>query len=300
MKKIVKITESDINRLVSKIVVEQDVSSEQKAEINKLITNESKKIKEYYQQHYSKPETVAKFKNKNNVNEVKKYIPSIRYKIYPGSERTALGYVKKEVPGLINLNVDKLFLKNENNVSANGSLLYDTILHEMAHLIDFKMQELGEKTITASTGYYNANSGDGKRDEYVQSDVETFARVQRLREVLGLNPNANGNDIKQKLIEFIKSKKLIFPNVKISNVNSPTGLLFTTTERSKGNLTELWGFYSPMTINGSKAPDISALFGKYSSYREGGSVFLNLDIIGKVNVATVAAPTTNSNNTTQA
>lgn len=286
MVKIVRISESDINRLISKIIVEQNVSSDQKSQINQLILSESKKVKDYYQQHYSKPETVAKFKNKNNVNEVKKYIPSIRYKVYPGSERTALGYVRKEVPGLINLNVDKLFVKNGNNVSSKGSLLYDTILHEMAHLIDFKMQELGEKTITTSTGYYNANSGDGRQDSYVQSDVETFARVQRLREALGLNPNANGNDIKQKLIEFIKSKKLIFPNVKISSINSPTGLLFTPIERTKGNLTELWGFYSPMTINGTKAPDISALFGKFSSYKDGGSVFLNLDTIGKVNVST--------------
>ena len=278
MVKIVRISESDINRLISKIIVEQNVSSDQKSQINQLILSESKKVKDYYQQHYSKPETVAKFKNKNNVNEVKKYIPSIRYKVYPGSERTALGYVKKEVPGLINLNVDKLFVKNGNNVSSKGSLLYDTILHEMAHLIDFKMQELGEKTITTSTGYYNANSGDGRQDSYVQSDVETFARVQRLREALGLNPNANGNDIKQKLIEFIKSK--------ISSINSPTGLLFTPIERTKGNLTELWGFYSPMTINGTKAPDISALFGKFSSYKDGGSVFLNLDTIGKVNVST--------------
>lgn len=300
MKKIVRITESDIKRLISKIVAEQDVSSEQKEQISKLITNDSKKVKDYYQKHYSKPETVAKFKNKNNVNEVKKYIPSIKYKLFPNSEKNSLGFVLKNVPGIINLNVDKLFVKNGNNVSANGSLLYDTILHEMAHLIDFKMQELGEKTITASTGYYNANTGDGKKDDYVQSDVETFARVQRLREVLGLNPISDANDIKQKLIEFIKSKKLIFPNVKILNVNSPTGLMFTTTEKSKGNLTELWRFYSPMTINGSKVPDIGALFAKFSSFREGGSVFLNLDVIGKVNVTTVSVPSTNSNNATQA
>jgi|LakMenE01Jun11ns_1017448.scaffolds.fasta_scaffold9808299_1 hypothetical protein len=289
MKKITRITESDINRLVSKIMVEQNVSSDKKSKINQLISAESKKVQDYYQQHYSKPETVSKFKNKNNINEVKKYIRTIRYRLYPMSESKAFGFVKKNVPGLINLNVNALFVIQGNNVSAKGSLLYDTILHEMAHLIDFKMQELGEKTITSSTGYYNT-SNDGK-DSYVHSDVETFARVQRLRETLGLNPNANGTDIKRKLIEFIKSKKLIFPKVKISNVNSPTGLLFTPLERTKGNLTELWRFYSPMTINGTRADDIAALFGKYSSYNNGGSVYLNLDTIGKVNISTKGIPT---------
>ena len=276
------ITEQERNSI--RMLYEEQISADKRLQINQLITTESKKVQAYYQQHYSKPETVSKFRNKNNINEVKNYIQTIRYKVYPMSERKSLGFVKKEVPGLINLNVDALFIIQGDNVSAKGSMLYDTILHEMAHLIDFKMQELGEKTITNSTGYYNT-SNDGK-DSYVQSDVETFARVQRLREILGLNPNANGTDIQQKLIEFIKSRKLTFPNVKINIVNSPTGLLFTPIERSKGNLTELWRFYSPLSINGTNVPDISALFGKYSSFKEGGAVYLNLDIIGKVNIST--------------
>ena len=276
------ITEQERNSI--RMLYEEQISADKRLQINQLITTESKKVQAYYQQHYSKPETVSKFNNKNNINEVKKYILTIRYKVYPMSERKSLGFVKKEVPGLINLNVDALFIIQGDNVSAKGSMLYDTILHEMAHLIDFKMQELGEKTITNSTGYYNT-SNDGK-DSYVQSDVETFARVQRLREILGLNPNANGTDIQQKLIEFIKSRKLTFPNVKINIVNSPTGLLFTPIERSKGNLTELWRFYSPLSINGTNVPDISALFGKYSSFKEGGAVYLNLNIIGNVNIST--------------
>ena len=276
------ITEQERNSI--RMLYEEQISADKRLQINQLITTESKKVQAYYQQHYSKPETVSKFRNKNNINEVKNYIQTIRYKVYPMSERKSLGFVKKEVPGLINLNVDALFIIQGDNVSAKGSMLYDTILHEMAHLIDFKMQELGEKTITTSTGYYNT-SNDGK-DSYVNSDVETFARVQRLRESLGLNPNANGNDIRQKLIEFFKSGTLVLPNVRIASVNSPTGLLFTPIERSKGNLTELWRLYSSMTINGSKVGDISALFAKYSSFRDGGSVYLNLDIIGKVNIST--------------
>ena len=284
------ITEQERNSI--RMLYEEQISADKRLQINQLITTESKKVQAYYQQHYSKPETVSKFNNKNNINEVKKYILTIRYKVYPMSERKSLGFVKKEVPGLINLNVDALFIIQGDNVSAKGSMLYDTILHEMAHLIDFKMQELGEKTITNSTGYYNT-SNDGK-DSYVQSDVETFARVQRLREILGLNPNANGTDIQQKLIEFIKSRKLTFPNVKINIINSPTGLLFTPIERSKGNLTELWRFYSPLSINGTNVPDISALFGKYSSFKEGGAVYLNLDIIGNVNISTKGVQNPNS------
>ena len=152
------ITEQERNSI--RMLYEEQISADKRLQINQLITTESRKVQAYYQQHYSKYETVSKFRNKNNINEVKKYIQTIRYKVYPMSENKALGFVKKNVPSLINLNVDALFVMRGNNVSAKGSTLYDTILHEMAHLIDFKMQELGEKTITTSTGYYNT-SNDG-------------------------------------------------------------------------------------------------------------------------------------------
>jgi hypothetical protein len=110
---------------------------------------------------------------------------------------------------------------------------------------------LYEKSHSNSTGYYNAQNG---KDDYVQSEAETYTRVQRLREILGLNPNDNGSKIAQKLIGFIKQKKLTFPNVKIYEVKNPTGLKFIPNNTSKGILTQLWTFYSPIKIDGTKNP----------------------------------------------
>ena len=131
------ITEQERNSI--RMLYEEQISADKRLQINQLITTESKKVQAYYQQHYSKPETISKFNNKNNINEVKKYILTIRYKVYPMSERKSLGFVKKEVPGLINLNVDALFIIQGDNVSAKGSMLYDTILHEMAHLMTYSV-----------------------------------------------------------------------------------------------------------------------------------------------------------------
>jgi len=273
---------SRIKNVMGLISEQKTLSPELKKKVNQLITSEGNKVKQYYQQHYSKPETVAKFTKRSNIDQIKKYIPTIKFRVL-SENGGRLGFVKKTEPGVINLNLNSLLIFGGNDVKQKGTLLYDRILHEMGHLIDFKMQDLGERTISSSSGYYNATDG---KDNYVDSDVETFARIQRLREVLGLNPSADGNE----LIDFIKSKKLVFPNVKISNVNSPTGLSFTTIETTKGRLSELWKFYSPIRINGADVPDISALFGKFSSYRNDGSIFLNLDLIGKVNVSTKAAP----------
>jgi hypothetical protein len=80
----------------------------------------------------------------------------------------------------------------------------------------------------------------------------------------------------------------VFPNVQIGGIQKPVGLMFTPSQ-AKGVLTKLWGFYEPMRVDGTKNDDISALFAKFSSIKD-GKVFLNLDAIGKVNISTKALP----------
>jgi hypothetical protein len=153
----------------------------------------------------------------------------------------------------------------------------------MGHLIDYKLQSLGEKSLTNSTGYYQPTDG---YDNYVQSDAETFVRIQRLREVLGASSIADGKEIRNKIIEFIKSKKIQFPNVKIMADDRNSGILiFEQINQSKGVLTDLWKFYNPLKINNTSVSDISALFAKYSKI-ENGKVILDLNLIGKVNAST--------------
>ncbi len=286
----VRYTESEIVKIVKQVINEQKViTAETKKQISQMVVNEGKKVSEYFKTFYSKPETIKKFKNKNNPSVVVKYIPTIKFKMYSKNDYKN-GYVKNDNSGIIYLNVSMLF-----TIDANGNAklkpttsLYDTILHEMGHLIDFKMRKLGEKTIPRTEGYYDV---EGDQDEYVNSDIETFARIQRLREELGLGAISGGTAIKQKLFEFYKAKKWLFPDIKVFSVKQPVGLLFKYKNTTKGELTDLWQFYSKMTMNGTSVPDIAALFAKYSMITKEGSVFLNLEAIGKVNVQTKFAPT---------
>jgi hypothetical protein len=267
------------------VLVEQSLSEQSKKDISRLIKTEGDKVRQHYLRLYSNPQTIAKFSKKQNVDLVKKFIPTISFKIF-SEQGSRNGYVKTNDFDVIYLNLLRLFKKSGDGYVQNGSLLYDTILHEMAHCIDFKMQSLGERTISSSSGYYDV---DGGQDEYVSSDIETFARVQRMREVFGISPGANGEQIKDKLVEFIRSKRLVFPNVQIGGIQKPVGLMFTPSQ-AKGVLTKLWGFYDPMKVDGTKNSDISALFAKFSSVKDNKKVFLNLDSIGKINLSTKGLP----------
>jgi len=265
------------------VIVEQ-ISEQNKKEMNQLIIQEGNKVKQHFLSLYSNPDTIAKFSKRSNVDAVKRFIPTITYKVF-SEKGSRNGYVKTNDYDVINLNILNLFSEKNGNIVQNGTKLYDTILHEMAHSIDFKMKDLGEKTISTSIGYYDVS---GDKDDYVSSDLETFARVQRMREIFGLGPMDKGNQIKDKIVEFIRSKRFVFPNVKIAESNDPVGLIFIPPTK-KGKLTQLWGFYDPIQIDGKKNSDLSALFAKFSVAKD-GKVFLNLDTIGKVNVSTKAMP----------
>lgn len=282
-----------------KLIFEQSFSPspEQKNIINQLITNESEKAKNHFSNHFSKQETTNKFKNKNNIEKIKKYIPTIRYKPYYKKDRTK-GYVQDNNSNVINLNIYNMFNIKGNNVTVKGNSLYNTIIHEMSHLIDFKLRKLGEITIQSTTGFYRPTSGD---DGYVENDYETYARIQRMREVLKLSPNANGSQIKNKILELIKSKKMILPNnIKTDQLKSSVNLAFSHINNSKGALHTLWTFYTPMKINGVQHHDIAALFAKFSFRTNiGGKKYIILDIekISKVNISTVdnSTPDSSSN-----
>lgn len=265
-------------------VIAEQIPDKARNEMSQLITQEGKKVKNYYLNLYSDPKTIAKFSNRANVDAVKRFIPTISFKVF-SEKGSRNGYVKTNDYDVINLNILNLFSAKDGKIVQNGTKLYDTILHEMAHSIDFKMKDLGEKTISTSIGYYDVS---GDKDEYVSSDLETFARVQRMREIFGLGPMDKGSQIKNKIVEFIRSKRFVFPNVKIAESNDPVGLIFVPPTK-KGKLTQLWGFYDPIQIDGKKNSDLSALFAKFSVAKD-GKVFLNLDTIGKVNVSTKAAP----------
>ena len=65
---------------------------------------------------------------------------------------------------------------------------------------------------------------------------------------------------------------------------NPGILIFEQKNKTKGVLHDLWGFYSPLKINNTSVPDISALFAKYSKI-ENGKVILDLNLIGNVNAS---------------
>ena len=153
-----------------------------------------------------------------------------------------------------------------NNLILKNNLLSDTVVHEIAHSIEAKLKELGETTIVAS--YFYARN---EPEEYILSDSESYARIQRLRNILGLTPNADAIEIKNKMLEFINAGKITFPNTKLVDSDKKNVIAFAPTEdvligtkEINPNYSRLYNFFSTMKINGTDTYDIAALLAKCS------------------------------------
>ena len=261
----------NINRIkqVMGIINEQtmvlNVTDAFKKQMETLVNPIMEKTKQYYIAHYSNPETIAKFKNNDNVNIIKQYIPTITYRLYM-SNTTEFGGVDPKFPDTIHLNAHLLFTKQGNNLILKNNLLSDTVVHEIAHSIEAKLKELGETTIVAS--YFYARN---EPEEYILSDSESYARIQRLRNILGLTPNADAIEIKNKMLEFINAGKITFPNTKLVDSDKKNVIAFAPTEdvligtkERNPNYSRLYNFFSTMKINGTDTYDIAALLAKCS------------------------------------
>jgi len=273
-KKIIRLTESDLNKIVKRIISEQELDIE---ELKSKIRKEKQKVIAHFDGIYKSPQTISKFKNKSNANNVISFLSTIKIRPYFTKDKsptpTANGWVTKKEPDVVNLNVYKI---------TEGDHIYNTILHETAHLIDFYLQTLGEDTVTTDTGgYYDP---EDKKDEYVASEAETIARVQRLRDMLDIGVTESKENFSSKIIQAIQSKKMTFGNYSFRKSKNGQFIEFSKPGQ-KGLLSDLWGFYSVMKINGESQSDISALFANNSIIKD-GKVYLNLFKIAKVNANT--------------
>jgi hypothetical protein len=257
------------------------------------------KVKQYYLKYYSDKKNISKFKYNDNVNIIKQFIPTIDYKTYQEMDNIS-GLVTETFPTIMYLNVYYLFDMGKWDLIPKPKEIFDTIFHEVAHLIDYRLQSIKEKTIERTYNIFNVKDND---DEYIESDTENYARIQTLRLEFGISPNANGTQIKHKILAAIKQGKIIFPGVKVKSKGNVLQFIkdgFIGQARNDFHYTKdlkvLDSFFQPMVFNGRYDYSLSKLFAKFSTI-DNNSVFLDLDILGRVNISVVDATKKPINNT---
>ena len=215
MKKVVRLTESDLVRIVKRVISEQS----NKYDINQCRTeldNLFKESKTWLTNWISSEQ----FKNKiiigqpkmlsNNYDvKIKNWLSKIlkiKYVIsdYHGTEKT-VGWYDHSKPETIFLNKQKV---NCNSIKNNKEVLKSFIVHEMVHCLEKEIGWIGNATVTDKIQNIRPEFSDV--DKYVISNRnETVAYIYGSRTFLNLQPNQEITDtmIVNKLNGLQKSVK---------------------------------------------------------------------------------------------
>jgi hypothetical protein len=248
---------------------------------NKILTelnNQLETIKEYFIKYYSNPSILPKFKNRNNISRLIEQIKVVKLVLFYESNNTnvsdAWGYIYTNNLSTIFLNLYNFF-----NGNINASV-YDTIVHELAHIIDFTLRRFGE----TPTYFESPELTDNIRNvEYITNKEEDYARVHRLRKLLNLPPFSTYTDIADSLSDYIKNNKISIWNHKL-NVSQDKKYLYIKSDGPIRTLSiaELSQFFGNLVINEYLATDIGYLFAKYAKV-EDGIIKINIVKIDKIN-----------------
>lgn len=254
-------------------------NEESKSLIINEVNNDLINCINYYIDFYKDPQSVSKFRNKINVDRLINEIKKIKVTTYLKNDNPNLndswGYVFSNDLYNIYINYFNFF---NGRVNAN---IYDTILHEMGHLIDFILRKLGETPSYMEPSLLRPQS---EPDLYIISREEDYARIQRLRNIFELNPIGTYDEIADKINLFILNKRISIANLemKISLDKRKLNIILTKNfdTLSLGNISYILG---NLVIDNYLATDIGYLFAKYGKLVNQNIIEINLVKINNIN-----------------
>lgn len=267
------------------------------SEISPKLDAAVKKARDEYEAWFKNPDTSKKFPSlfdKTKLMTVSSYIQTIKkinliFNLPKDKNPGTMGWVSSNEPTVININVPKF----HDGDSFTNSDVYQTIKHEMAHLIDNYLTKIGVKTYnqtvdTSTQELYDKN--------YIINDKDQYARLNLLRSTIGAAPMDGAKELLTKFMNKVKENVITFPKLDVSVSKS--------TQSSQKNNTDLSNAYyswieqnGGIFVNNSPIHNFSQLFGTFAARGSGNSVLINFNLIADLNITSAKANTKSQDTT---
>jgi hypothetical protein len=236
------------------------------------------KCKTYFETYYIREDVKTKFLNKSNadrlISEIKKVKSKVNLNPQGSDIDDAWGCIFTNDLYTIHINYYNFF---NGKIDAN---IYDTIVHEMGHIIDFQLRRMNERPSYQEVGFLKPKTDS---DKYIISREEDYARVQRLRNILFLPPFATEEEIVDGIKSLIKENKFYFPNLTVEFSEDKLKMLLKGSNPIKNlELNHLSWVLGNLVVNGYLASDLGYLFAKYGQVVQ-GVIEIDLSKISKIN-----------------
>jgi hypothetical protein len=253
-------------------------SKKHETEIIQYVNEQLKKSIDWFITYYSNPDVHKKFKNKSNpinlINGLKRIKVIVNLSPTGAGADDAWGWIYTNNLYSIYINFYNFF---------NGridSSIYETVVHEMGHLVDFQLRFLGE---TPSYMEDSLISPKSKMDIYIISREEDYARVQRLRHLLNLHPFETYDNITDALMKLVVEGKMYISDIRITSSVDKRKLRFAFIKKIPPlSLSNIAGIFGNLVINEYLATDIGYMFAKYALVSN-GIIEVDIEKIAKIN-----------------
>lgn len=186
---------------------------------------------------------------------------------------TVIAWVNSKKTNIINLTVPMI----HNTQKYIGPSLYETIKHEIGHLIDYFFKANGIRT------YYDTVDTDTQQeyqDNYAINDRDQYTRLNVFRTYVGAGPNDHPSLLLKKFLTkveegIITSKKWDFKGITASK---------GTNKNSNDEAEQINKFlFSTIYYNGKHSLNIEQLFATFA-FMKGSDIYVNFDLIANLNV----------------
>jgi len=313
MKKIIRLTESDLIRIVNRVIKEEEeetsadtcsvniskskgdtaawdnmdtnTKNQTLKKIQTDIINYISRAKEEYKKWFKDPKTIRKFQNHELrvLDRLPNYLDQItKINLHmkgPNSMPTANAWVNSKNPQTINYNVPSIH--DGKNYTHN---LYDTTKHEMGHLIDYFFKKNGIKTYLTTI---NTDGQESYNANYIVNDQDQYTRLNVFREYIGAGPSDSPKILLSKFLNTVKSGKLSSNKFNFEGVTMEKGYRKNSTEEANQ-------IFSKIGVNGIlsgqiPAYNISQLFSNFA-FTKGSDIFVSFNSIAGLNVTSKATP----------
>jgi hypothetical protein len=307
MKKVIRLTESDLIRVVKRIVKEQEDSGENSYDncnfanstfapstkwnglsdekkqnlLNKLkieSLNIVKRCNYEYKNWYNGEGTKKKFKP-NELKIVKSRLGPYLDKItkinlsFNAPKPTVIAWVNSKDRNTINLNVPMI----HNTEKYVGPTLYETIKHEIGHLIDYFFKDNNIRTYLDTV---DAPTQDSYEQNYAINDKDQFTRLNVLRSYIGAGPADHPSVLMKKFMNKVNEGLITSNYYKFAG-----GTLSTQTTKNSNQKAQEINKYliNKIFYKGKPSMNIEQLFATFA-FMKGNDIYVNFDLIANLNI----------------
>lgn len=187
---------------------------------------------------------------------------------------TVIAWVNKGKPNTINITVPLI----HDTQKYIGTSLYETIKHEIGHLIDYFFEANGIRTYYTTV---NTNTQQEYEDNYAINDRDQYTRLNVFRKYVGAGPADHPSVLLKKFLTKVDEGVITSNKWSFKGITSSKSTNKNSNDVAKQINKHL---FNTIFYNGKFSLNIEQLFATFATMNGADEIYVSFDLIADLNV----------------